>query len=142
MDVEGPGSPPSAGAGQMQAIAFEEHLVRESTSGPIPSSRELASYAKVYPDAPAIIFEEFRAESAHRRRIEKEIVDGENRRADRGQIIAATVFILGLVAGSVLVGMGHDLAGASIVGADLVSGAAIFLRQSARTESPEPKASE
>lgn len=98
-------------------------------SGPIPHAAEIARYAEIYPDAPAIFFGELQAEGAHRRQIEDKIVDGENRRADRGQMIAAFVFVLGLLLGSGLIYLDHDVAGAIVVGADLVSGAAIFLGQ-------------
>lgn len=100
-----------------------------STRGPIPSATEIARYARVYRDAPAILFGELQAEGAHRRQIETRIVDGENRRADLGQKIAATVFILTLIAGTLLVWLGHDVAGATTIGTNLVSGAAIFLGQ-------------
>jgi uncharacterized membrane protein len=113
---------------------LREEVVFERSAGPIPSATEIARYAEVYPEAPAILFGELRAEAAHRRDVERRIVDTETRRADRGQIIAAVVFILGLVIGGGLVSLGHDAAGAAIVGADLVSGAAIFLGQNRRTE--------
>ena len=121
-------------------VAYRSELVFQESRGPIPSAAEIAGYAQVYPDAPAILFRELQAESAHRRAMEQEIVRGESRRADRGQLIAATVFILGLVIGGGLVALGHDMAGAAIVGADLVSGAAIFLRQYSRADAdPLPK---
>lgn len=110
-------------------VAYRREVVFQERRGPIPSAAEIARYAQVYPDAPAILFTEFQTESAHRRALEQEIVRGESRRADRGQLIAATVFILGLLIGGGLVALGHDVAGAAIVGADLVSGAAIFVRQ-------------
>jgi uncharacterized membrane protein len=119
---------------------LREEVVFERSAGPIPSATEIARYAEVYPEAPAILFGELRAEAAHRRDVERRIVDTETRRADRGQIIAAVVFILGLVIGGGLVSLGHDVAGAAIVGADLVSGAAIFLGQNRRTEAdPMPQ---
>lgn len=113
-------------------IEYRSEFVFQASRGPIPSAAEIARYAQVYPDAPAILFGELQAESAHRRVMEQEIVRSESRRADRGQFIAATVFILGLIIGGGLVAMGHDAAGAAIVGADLVSGAAIFLRHHSR----------
>lgn len=124
-----------------EVVEFQSQFVFEQSRGPIPSAAEIARYAQVYPEAPAILFTELQAESAHRRALEREIVLAESRRADRGQAIAATVFILGLLIGGGLVALGHDAAGAAIVGADLVSGAAIFLRQHRRADAdPLPDA--
>jgi uncharacterized membrane protein len=126
--------------GSEDIVAYQSQFVFEQSRGPIPSAAEIARYAQVYPDAPKILFNELQTESAHRRTIEQEIVRTESRRADRGQLIAATVFILGLLIGGGLVALDHDVAGATIVGADLVSGAAIFLRQNNRADAdPLPK---
>lgn len=124
-----------------EAFAYRSELVFQKSQGPIPNAAEIARYAAIFPEAPAILFSEFQIEAAHRRAVEMEIVVRENRRADRGQIIGAVVFILGLLIGGGLVALGHDVAGATIVGADLVSGAAIFVGQNRRTEAdPMPQA--
>ncbi len=135
--MSGPATGPaehSDSAGPVSHWYREEFVVdREYREGPIPSAAELAHYRQVHPSAPGIILREFQLESQHRRRIEMEIVSGESRRADRGQKFALTVLVLGLVIGGILVLTGHDVAGTVIAGADLVAGAALFVRGSRET---------
>ena len=99
----------------------------EYNDGPLPSGRELKRYREADPEAPRIILEEFRAESRHRRNVERRIVAGESRRADRGQVFALVVMVLGLTLSAILIGSGHDLAGGVIGGVDLLGVAALFL---------------
>ncbi|HSU13373.1 DUF2335 domain-containing protein [Longimicrobium sp.] len=102
--------------------------------GPLPSAAELARYKEVDPRAPQVILAQFRAEGLHRRRLEAEIVRGENGRASRGQVFALLILLVGLLAGVFLVRTGHDTAGTLIAGGNLLGMGAIFLRETR----PEP----
>lgn len=108
---------------------YRERLVlaAELREGPLPSGRELKRYREADPSAPRIILHEFRAESRHRRYVEREIVKGENRRADRGQVFALVIIVVGLTLSGFLILGGHDVAGGFIGGLDLLGMAALFL---------------
>ena len=134
---------PSAGG---DLAFYRERLVlaTEYGEGPLPSGRELKRYREADPSAPRIILEEFRAESRHRRHVEREIVTGENRRADRGQVFALVIVLVGLSFSALLIQGGHDWAGGIIGGLDLLGMAALFLsgaasRDSAPAKDPERK---
>jgi uncharacterized membrane protein len=133
---------PSGSAGPVSPWYREEFLVEQDyRAGPLPSPSELRQYGEVDPRAPAIIFREFEQESGHRREIEWAIVSGESKRADRGQLFALAVLLSGLLIGGFLVYTNHDVAGSVIAGADLVAGAALFIRESRGSGTPEPEGS-
>jgi hypothetical protein len=117
-------------------------LATEEREGPLPSGRELRRYREADPSAPRIILEEFRAESRHRRHMEREIVTGENRRADRGQVFALVIILVGLTISAFLIQGGHDVAGGFIAAMDLLGMAALFLSSAAAQREAEPKKAE
>ena len=111
--------PPSAG-GDLAFYRERLLLAAEFSDGPLPSGRELKRYREADPSAPRIILNEFRAESRHRRHLEREIVSSEKRRADRGQAFALVVMLVGLSFSALLIQGGHDWAGGIIGGMDLL----------------------
>ncbi|MFL5385985.1 MAG: hypothetical protein ACJ8GN_26000 [Longimicrobiaceae bacterium] len=119
---------------------YRERLVlaAELREGPLPSGRELKRYREADPSAPRIILEEFRAESRHRRYVEREIVKAETRRADRGQVFALVIILVGLTVSAMLIQGGHDVAGGFIAGLDLLGVAALFLSGAAAPRGEEP----
>lgn len=94
----------------------------------LPSAEELAGYRSASRRAPVVIMGEFTAEGEHRRQVEKEIVRGENLRAERGQWFALVVLLSALLIGGVLVLAGHPVAGATIASGNAVGMGAQFLR--------------
>ena len=52
---------------------------------------------------------------------------GENGRANRGQIFALVILLVGMLIGGFLVHAGHDWAGTLIAGANLLGMAALFI---------------
>ena len=122
---------------------YRERLVlaMQHVEGPLPSGRELKRYREADPSAPSIILAEFRAESRHRRSMEREIVKAEHRRADRGQVFALVIIVVGLTISGFLIQGGHEVAGGFIGGLDLLGTAALFLtgaRARHRDEPPRP----
>jgi uncharacterized membrane protein len=118
-------------------------LAMQHVEGPLPSGRELKRYREADPSAPRIILDEFRAESRHRRSMEREIVKGENRRADRGQVFALVIIVVGLTISGFLIQGGHEAAGGFIGGLDLLGTAALFLTGArARHRDEPPKAAQ
>lgn len=102
-------------------------VAAEYADGPLPSARELKRYREADPRAPRIILDEFRTEGQHRRELERELVAAENRRADRGQVFALVVMLVGLCISALLIHGGHDWAGAAVGGANLLSMGTIFI---------------
>jgi hypothetical protein len=129
--------PPPAG-GDVALYRERVLLAAEYTDGPLPSGRELKRYREADPSAPRIILDEFRAESRHRRHVERDIVAGENRRANRGQVFALVIILVGLSFSALLVHGGHDWAGGFIAGMDLLGMAALFLGGAAVLREREP----
>jgi len=126
-------------AGGDLAFRRERLLVAaEYSDGPLPSGRELKRYREADPSAPRVILQEFRAESRHRRHIEREIVSGETRRAERGQVFALVVMLVGLSFSALLIQGDHDWAGGIIGGIDLLGMAALFLTGAAASHDHEP----
>lgn len=140
--VTGPAEPDGS-AGPVSRWVREGIVIAAAvTAGPLPSAAEMEHYREVDPAAPEVILREFQEESAHRRSVEWAIVRGEDVRANRGQVFGLTVFLTGLLMGGALAFAGHDLAGSVIAGADLVAGAAIFVRGARHAGGPddEPRA--
>jgi uncharacterized membrane protein len=129
---------PIGSAGPVSRWVREGIVISAAVSaGPLPSAAELEHYREVNPAAPEVILREYQEESAHRRSVEWEIVRGENARANRGQVFGLTVFLTGLLVGGALAFAGHDMAGSIIAGADLVAGAAIFVRGARHAGDPD-----
>ena len=51
------------------------HLERRLHTGPLPHPAILREMGEIYPEAPKMIFEDFHAQSSHRREIEKKVID-------------------------------------------------------------------
>jgi len=118
---------PQPTGGDLAFYGDDVVLAAEYSEGPLPSARELQRYRRADPSAPDIILKEFRAEAKHRRHLERAIVNGENRRADRGQVFALIILLVGLSYSALLIYGGHDLAGELIGSIDLLGMGALFL---------------
>lgn len=95
-------------------------------AGPLPPPDLLARYGELHPDAVAVILRNFDEQSRHRRNMEAAVVTGSERRADRGQPLAAGLLALGIVSGS-LVALVNGTAGVTIVGAAFTGGVLAYV---------------
>ena len=102
-------------------------LAAEYTDGPLPSARELKRYREADPRAPRIILDEFRMEGQHRRQLDCEFATAENRRAERGQLFALVVILVGLGISALLIYADHEWAGAAVGGVNLLGMATLFI---------------
>ena len=84
-------------------------------SGPLPPAEEMAKYESIYPGATKLLFEKFIEQTNHRMKLEKTVIEGDNRRANIGQIISAILSFLGIGMGSFLAYVGKDLVGFSLI---------------------------
>lgn len=152
--VPKPASPPPAQAQQPGAVVRQASVsVEERYQGPLPHPETLRQFEQVLPGSAQSIINEFHAEAAHRRSIEK--AESENmmtvyRRHQRQGILRSTyafvISIAGVGAGWYEIHLGHPAAGATIITATVVSIVAIFVtgKRSKKEESsdelpaPEP----
>lgn len=102
-------------------------IAAEYADGPLPNARELKRYREADPRAPRIIPDEFRMEGQHRRQLDLEFATAENRRAERGQLFALVVILVGLGISALLIHAGHEWAGAAVGGVNLLGMATLFV---------------
>jgi uncharacterized membrane protein len=105
------------------------HLVRsELFSGPLPSPKILEEYKKIAPELLDTIIKEYKQEGPQRRNNEEKLINHGILMARLGLVSAFLITLFFLSAGFYLILKGHDIAGASICGAGLVSVVVAFLR--------------
>lgn len=95
--------------------------------GPLPDPATLRELAEIYPNAPKQIFEEFRAQSNHRREMERSVVTANIKVMLRGQIIGGLIGGAGVVGSLIIAGMGHGWAGFGIATSSLVGLVSVFV---------------
>ncbi len=83
----------------------------EMYSGPLPKPDDLIKYNQAYPDAAKIILEGFQKQSEHRMELEKIVVSGNSRRANRGQLFAFILAVVIICFGGTLLLLGKELEG-------------------------------
>ncbi len=112
----------------------------EVSSGPIPSTETLAQYDKVYPGLAQKIIQAFEAEYLERHRIETMAMEGDilamrldHGNVKRGQWLGFLICMTGLISGSILVYLGHDVAGAALGGVSLASVVAAYFKGSIKS---------
>lgn len=110
-------------------------LAERISRGPLPSPETLEKYKQISPDALSLILREYDEEGAHRRKNEERIINDKILIARLGLLAAFVITILFLTAGFYLILHGHDVAGASICGAGLISVVIAFLRHTSSSSS-------
>jgi uncharacterized membrane protein len=93
----------------------------------MPAPDALKRLQAIYPNSPEIIFGQMVSQAEHRQKLEASVVATKNMLALRGQIIGGVLGGTGLVGALIVVGLGHDTAGAAIAGTCLVSLVSVFL---------------
>jgi uncharacterized membrane protein len=86
--------------------------VRQS---PLPPPTELEKFEVLYPGAAKLVFDNFISQSNHRMELEKMTISGDNKRADRGQIISAILSVLCIATGGFLTYLDKNVAGLSMI---------------------------
>ena len=128
-------------AGQPSAMARVSRTQVTAFAGPLPPPELLASFNDVVPGAAAKIIDMAHRQSEHRMELEKTVIVGENRRANHGLICATSLAVFIIACGTWLIAKGHDWAGATLVGIDLVGVLTAFLTgTSSRRKEREDKA--
>lgn len=95
--------------------------------GPLPDPGTLREYGEIYPGSLKVIFEEFRAQSQHRRELERLVISNRVESERRGQYIAGTLGGIGLIGSLVVAGLGQGWAGFGIALTSIGSLVSLFL---------------
>ena len=103
--------------------SVEQILVQHSEfhTGPLPSPRSLAEYERVLPGVGAEFLQEWKNETSHRRKLQRDFAEDNSRRATRAQHYALMFGIAALVASVALAYLGATTA-AAIIGSTTVLG--------------------
>lgn len=104
-----------------------EIVVQETHIGPLPQPEILRQYDNIVPGAAERILSLTERQAEHRQFLEKIVISGDSKRADRGLWCGLTVALAVLVVGGILIYMGHDWAGGVFVSLDIASLAGVFV---------------
>ena len=102
-------------------------ITAASWRGPLPPPDTLRQYNEVVPGAALRILNMAEQQSNHRIQMEKAVVSGDSRRSYVGILAAFILSAMVIVGGIYLIVNGHDWAGATLIGLDLVGLAGVFV---------------
>ena len=80
----------------------------------LPPPEELERYEQMHPGITKIILDTYVEQVNHRIKLESSVIDNDNKRANRGQIVSAVLAFLCITAGSILTYLGRDVVGLSL----------------------------
>lgn len=100
----------------------------EHFEGPLPHPAAMERYAKIYPDAPKIIFRTFEKQVNHRHEMEATLMHGSERRARVGQFLGTGLLLCALGVAALLAWPGgQPILGGAIAGGVLAAGALSYV---------------
>ena len=102
-------------------------MAAELYKGPLPSPAVLRGLAEIYPDAPKVIFDEFKAQASHRRDLEQVVVRNGARASLFGQLIGGLIGIIGILGSVYAIVQGYPVAGATVATSCVVSLVVVFV---------------
>jgi len=83
---------------QNQPTITEFSVMAAFRKGPFPPPEEMQKYEILYPGATKLLFDNFVSQTNHRIELEKTVIQGDNKRADKAQrnsfIIAMSILVL------------------------------------------------
>ncbi len=86
---------------QNQSAVSEYSIMAAFRKGPLPPPEEMQKYENIYPGATKLLFDNFVAQTNHRIELEKTVILGDNKRADKAQrnsfIIAMSILVLATI---------------------------------------------
>lgn len=115
-------------------VQAEFSLTAEAWSGPLPHPDTLERYEKLIPGSADRLLAAFERQVAHRHNMDHR----EARRLDWGLAAAFLVVTMIITAGAVLIFLGHDWAGAGVIGVNIVGLAAVFISGASRRNGRRP----
>lgn len=113
--------------GGMQVL-LETRQISVSWKGPVPPPEVMSQYEDLAPGSAKQMLDMAHAQQQHRMDMEKMVVSGNNRRAERGQVMAFSVVLLAFGFAGWMVFLGQALAGSTALFAAIASLAVVFIR--------------
>ena len=132
--------------GQQQPDVDEVEVTKRITTeraelfrGPLPHPESLQEYERIVPGAAERIIRMAETQAEHRQFLEKTVVVGDAKRADKGLYTGFIVALCVLGGAIFLIYRGHDTAGAILASLDIVALVSVFIygtksRRDERTE--------
>ena len=108
-----------------EQLAFRAEI--NQVSGPVPSPDVLEGYERIVPGSAKLIFDNFEAESTHRRKLESKASNRDTFRSMAGMIAGFVVALLLIAAAVYTIREGHPGPGATIIVGGLASAVSIFV---------------
>lgn len=99
----------------------------QSFSGPLPPPEILRKFDEVVPGAAERIIKMAEEQSAHRRDLEKKVIESDVNRSKWGQILGFAIAITGLAASALIAIYGNAIAGSIIGVGTLASLVGVFM---------------
>ena len=111
-----------------KVIAISEHQVFEASySGPVPPPAILRGYEDLVPGAAARLLAQAERQTDHRIRLERTVVESGAHRSWAGLWCGFALAMTTIIGGCILVGLGHDGAGATIATGGVAALAGVFV---------------
>lgn len=127
----------------VREFTITRELYAEQRAGPIPDAPEMIRYKEAHPEAPVIIFDEFKTEAAHRRTMEQRALGLDERAIEAaifserlGVLCALAVALVGFGISTYLVAIGHAVPGMVMFGLDVAAMVSAFILGRPRVELP------
>lgn len=96
-------------------------------SGPVPLPEIIREWEDLLPGSADRLLTMAERQAEHRMSLEKTVIQGDSQRANWGLGLAFVVTLVLISGGLVLIGLGHDVAGASVIGTNAIGLAALFI---------------
>ena len=110
-------------------------------SGPLPPPEILEYYNRIIPDGANRILKLVEQQQGHRHHLEKTVVEGDVKRADKGLIFGFIVALIIAIGGMVLIGIGCDISGLVLIlgGIATLAGIFVYSKQTRKKELDQNK---
>ncbi len=113
---------------QAEVVSDESvKVMAASWQGPLPPPATLRGFDEIVPRVARKILDMAEKQSVHRIQMEKTVVDGNSRRADRGLVVGGVLAALIVIGGLIVMIMRDPWAGASIIGTSVATLAGVFV---------------
>lgn len=121
---------------QQLEVTIAGAIAQSAFSSPYPPPMMLREYGEVIPGLDRTLVAKVDAQTTHRQELERNVILGNVRRADRGQVIAGSIGILGLCFALVIALAVDPWAGVAFGGIDLAGLAGVFIYGSQQQRQP------
>src|SRR3989344_8200747 len=123
---------------QQGVVVRQTQTQTQMFSGPLPPPEALKKFDEVVPGAAERIIKMAEEQSAHRKELEKKVIDSDIARSKWGQVLGFVIAIAGLAVSAIIVVYGNAIAGGIIGVGTLASLVGVFMYGS-KTRSEERK---